>query len=113
MAKNWEEDMLVLVEPEPGEPAGVSAAGAYLDLWHGKCGKTAMYAKGDPAMPKPAFFMRAPRGLLLRIMEGQLDPIKAMVTRKLEVEGNLGYMMRNVPAVLDFVRCCRRVEIAS
>jgi len=113
MAKNWEGDMLVLVDPEPGEPAGAPAAGAYLDLWHGKCRKTAMYAEGDPAMPKPAFVMHAPRGLLLRIMEGQLDPIQAMVTRKLKVEGNLGYLMRNVPTVLDFVRCCRRVEIAS
>jgi putative sterol carrier protein len=113
VAKNWEGDMLVLVEPEPGEAAGTKAAGAYLDLWHGKCRKTAMYTGGDPAMPKPAFTLRAPRSLLLRIMEGKLDPMQAMVTRKLKVEGNMGYMMRNVPTVLDFVRCCRRVEIAA
>ncbi len=114
VAKNWEGDMLVLVEPDPGSPPGVQAAGAYLDLRHGKCRKTAAYLEGDPGMPKPTFTLRrAPRSLLLRIMEGKLDRMQAMVTRRLEVEGNLGYMMRNVPTVLDFVRCCRRVEIAS
>jgi putative sterol carrier protein len=28
----------------------------------------------------------------------------AMMTSKLKVNGNMGYMMRNVPTVLDFVR---------
>jgi putative sterol carrier protein len=64
-------------------------------------------------MPKPAFTLRAPRSTLLRVMEGQLDPMQAMVTRKLKVEGNMAYMMMNVPTVLDFVRCCRQVKIAA
>ena len=33
----------------------------------------------------------------------------AMLTNKLRVKGSLGYMMRNVPTVLDFVRCCQEV----
>jgi putative sterol carrier protein len=113
VARNWEGDMLVLVEPDPGSAPGEKAIGAYLDLWHGKCRRTAAYLEGDPAMPKPAFTLRATRGLLMRIMEGKLDPMQAMVTRKLKVEGSLSYMMRNVPTVLDFVRCCQRVEIAG
>jgi hypothetical protein len=28
-----------------------------------------------------------------------------MMTSKLKVRGSMGYMMRNVPTVLDFVRC--------
>jgi putative sterol carrier protein len=28
----------------------------------------------------------------------------AMMTMKLKVQGSMGYMMRNVPTVLDFVR---------
>jgi putative sterol carrier protein len=65
-------------------------------------------------MPKPTFTLRrVPRGLLLRIMEGKLDRMQAMVTRRLEVGGDRGYMMRNVPTVVDFVRCCRRGEIAA
>ena len=64
-------------------------------------------------MPKPAFTLRATQAMLLRIMGGELDPMQAMVTRKLKVEGNMAYMMMNVPTVLDFVRCCRQVKIAA
>jgi hypothetical protein len=32
-----------------------------------------------------------------------------MLSRKLEVKGNMAVMMRSVPTVLDFVRCAREV----
>jgi putative sterol carrier protein len=35
--------------------------------------------------------------------------MQAMLTRKLSVQGNMGLMMRNVPTVLDFVRCAQEV----
>jgi putative sterol carrier protein len=113
VARNWEGDMLVMVEPEPGASDAAGSVGAYLDLWHGRCRRVALYSAGDPTILKAAFTLRAPRSMLLRIMEGGLDPIQAMVTRKLKVEGNMAYMMRNVPTVLDFLRCCRKVEIDS
>lgn len=94
-------------------PLGVRVAGAYLDLWHGQCLKTAAWLEVNPGMPKPTFTLRrAPRRLLLRILERKLDRMQAMATRSLEDGGNLGYMMRNVLSVLDFVRC-RRVETAA
>ena len=34
---------------------------------------------------------------------------QAMLTRKLGVKGNMAVMMRNVPTVLDFVRCAGEV----
>jgi putative sterol carrier protein len=33
-----------------------------------------------------------------------------MITRKLKVQGSMGYMMRNVPTVLEFVRCAKEVD---
>jgi hypothetical protein len=33
-----------------------------------------------------------------------------MVTRKLRVQGSMAYMMRNIPVVLDFVRCAREID---
>jgi putative sterol carrier protein len=33
----------------------------------------------------------------------------AMMTRKLKVRGSMTYMMRNVPTVLEFVRCAQDV----
>jgi putative sterol carrier protein len=43
------------------------------------------------------------------IVLGRMDPMTAMLTSKLKVDGSLGYMMRNVPTVLDFVRCAREI----
>jgi putative sterol carrier protein len=43
------------------------------------------------------------------IVTGKLSPMTAMMTMKLKVKGNMGYMMRNVPTVLDFVRCMQEV----
>ena len=40
----------------------------------------------------------------------ELDPMQAMITRKLRVQGSMAYMMRNVPVVLDFVRCAQEVD---
>jgi putative sterol carrier protein len=37
-------------------------------------------------------------------LEGNLNPIQAMATMKLKVRGNMAYIMRNVPTVLDFTR---------
>jgi len=41
------------------------------------------------------------------VLGGSLDPMQAMLTRRLQVSGNMAYILRNVPVVLDFVRCCR------
>ena len=35
--------------------------------------------------------------------------MQAMLTRKLDVKGNMAVMMRNVPTILDFVRCAREM----
>jgi hypothetical protein len=35
--------------------------------------------------------------------------MQALLTRKIGVQGNMAVLMRNVPTVLDFVRCCRDV----
>ena len=110
VAKNWEGDMCVVIEP-----SGPLAERLYyyLDLWHGKCRKVEVL--NDIAGIHPFFTLTATYDNISRIMKGQLDPMQAMMTRKLQVHGSMAYMMRNVPTVLDFVRCCREVttEILS
>lgn len=55
------------------------------------------------------FVLTAPFSNFVRVLKGDLDPMQAMLTRKLVVKGNLAYMMRNVPTVLEFVRCAQDV----
>ncbi len=110
LARNWEGDMCVVIEPSGPLTAKLFY---YLDLWHGKCRKTELLK--DLSSVQPKFVLTATYDNISRIMKGELDPMQAMMTRKLQVQGSMAYMMRNVPVVLDFVRCCRDVttEILS
>jgi putative sterol carrier protein len=109
VAKNWEGDILCVIEPDDG--AGSPLAVLYLDLWHGRCRKVESLPPDAPFLREAKFTLRAPRRHFLKVVTGELDPMQAMMTRRLRVEGNMAYMLRNVPTVLDFVRCCRLVDI--
>lgn len=104
VAKGWEGDMIVVIEP-----SGLLNEKLlyYLDLWHGKCRKIEIMKEMPSVLPK--FVLTATYDNISHIMKGQLDPMQAMLTRKLQVHGSMAYMMRNVPVVLDFVRCAREV----
>lgn len=104
IARNWEGDLCFVIEPEGNLKEQVVM---YLDLWHGKCRKTQMGY--DLTINKPAFIMKAAYGNFSKILLGHLDPMQAMMTRKLHVQGNMAVMMRSVPVVLDFVRCAREI----
>lgn len=104
-ARNWEGDMRFIIEPgeQGGEPIWI-----YIDLWHGKC-RQAYIEEIATTTLKPAFTLRASRENFERVLNGELDAMQAMLTRKLGVQGNMATLMRNVPTVLEFVRCCREV----
>lgn len=104
IARNWEGDLLFEIEPDGPLSEKVYI---YLDLWHGKCRDA--YVVKDQERPHSAYILKAPYGNFVRVLKGELDPMQAMVTRRLKVQGSMSYMMRNVPVVLDFVRCAREV----
>ena len=79
----------------------------YLDLWHGKCRGVAELK--DVSEKNAAFVLISSYANIKLIMTGKLDPMQAMLTRKLSVKGNMAVMMRSVPTVLDFVRCAREI----
>jgi len=81
-----------------------------VDLWHGKCRKAYVLEETQETELDPAYILSAPYSNFTRIINSQLDPMQAMITRKLRVKGSMAYMMRNVPVVLDFVRCAQEVE---
>jgi putative sterol carrier protein len=100
IAKNWEGDLFFRIEAEGNLKEELTF---YLDLWHGKCRK-AEYKPDASAYPKPVFVLSATYNNIVAVLTGKLSPMTAMMTMKLKVQGNMGYMMRNVPTVLDFVR---------
>jgi putative sterol carrier protein len=105
IAKNWEGDLLFFVEPEGNLKDQLTF---YLDLWHGRCRKVE-YKPAPGTYPRPAFTLTASYKNITAILKGTLNPMTAMMTSKLKVKGSMGYMMRNVPTVLDFVRVAQEV----
>ncbi len=105
IAKNWEGDLLFLIEPEGSLKERLTF---YLDLWHGRC-RNVEYKPMPESHPNPSFRLMASYKDITAILMGKLNPMTAMMTSKLKVKGNMGYMMRNVPTVLDFVRVAQEV----
>ena len=91
------------------EPGGAlkESLSFYLDLWHGKCRDGFILNEGRQV--NPVFTLKCPYNNFVRILKGELDPMQALLTRKVGVQGNMAVLMRSVPTVLDFVRCCREV----
>lgn len=107
IAKNWEGDIMFNIEPEGSlaEPMEL-----YIDLWHGECRGAFIVDESQDKELEPAYVLSAPYGNFKRVLNSELDPMQAMITRKLRVKGSMTYMMRNVPVVLDFVRCAQELD---
>lgn len=107
IARKWEGELLFEIEADgPLEETSYF----YLDLWHGTCRDAFMVEKGNLDDLEAAYVLTAPYSQITRLLKGELDPMQAMITRKLKVKGSMAYMMRNVPVVLDFVRCAQEIE---
>ena len=112
IASKWEGDTLFEIEPVPGNESQQTLS-IYLDLWHGKYRAAYIVDEDHPLAGVPTFTLSTPHANFTKILEGKPDPMQAMLTRKLRVSGNMVYMMRNIPVVLDFVRCAKEVTLAG
>jgi putative sterol carrier protein len=104
IAKNWEGDLRLVVEPDGSLPEKLWL---YFDLWHGKCRDA--YIEEQTSTKKPVFILKASYGNYIKILSGEVGVMQALMTRMVSVQGSMAYMMRNVPTILDFVRCCQEV----
>jgi putative sterol carrier protein len=104
VAKNWEGDMRIVLEPDKSLHEEMWL---YFDLWHGKCRDAFLEEKSSTI--SPTFVLNGSYSNILKVLSGQVGAMQALMTRMLGVHGSMAYMMRNVPTVLDFVRCCQDV----
>ncbi len=103
-AKNWEGDFVFVVNPDDGdeEPQYL-----YLDLWHGECREAEML--DDPSKRSPAFTWTGKYSDYLKIIGGELDPIKGLMQGKFKLKGNMATIMRSVKAAQELVNCLKAV----
>jgi putative sterol carrier protein len=104
-AKGWEGDVLLRVLPEP-EAVG-PVAGIRLDLAHGACRSAAFVA--DTADVSTEFTFEGRRAVWERIVRGELDPVKAVLSNELKVRGNFAKAMRFTKASGLLVATARTV----
>ncbi len=103
-AKDWEGDFIFVVEADDNLP---ETSYLYLGLYHGKSPDAAQVDSEDAR--EAEFVLRAPFNIWRQVIEGRLDPIQGMMTRKIKVEGNMMKIMRYPKAAKEIVSCCAKV----
>ena len=106
-AAKWEGDIYFIAEPGGGL---AERSVLYLDLWHGECRSACAVA--DESEKSPEFRIWAPVGVWRRVIEKKLDPIQALITGQLKLQGTLSKIMRNTKATLELVNCSTRLPTA-
>jgi putative sterol carrier protein len=104
-AKSWEGDFYFVLEPEGSMKQVVHY---YIDLWHGKSRKA--FVVEEASDEQPEFVISAPIRIWKRVIEKKLDPIQGLVTRQLQLRGNLGKVLRAVKAAKELVNCATEVS---
>ena len=84
IARKWEGDIMFHIEPDGPVTETVQL---YTDLWHGECRAAFLVDPEQQPDLAPAYILSAPYSNLVRIIQGTLDPMQAMITRKLKVKG--------------------------
>jgi len=103
-AKTWEGDFYFIVEPGGSLKERVIL---YMDLWHGECREA--FGAPDESAKNPESRISAPLSAWKQVITKQLDPIQAMMTRRLKLKGNMMKIMRAVKAAQELVNCCTQV----
>ncbi|HET91028.1 MAG TPA: sterol carrier protein [Chloroflexi bacterium] len=103
-ARDWEGDFVFVVEPDDEYDR---SAYLFLGLYHGK--SPAAQALESEDEREAEFVMRAPFTNWRKVIEGKLDPIQGMMTKKLRVQGNMMKVMRYPKAAKEIVTCCALV----
>jgi len=99
-AKTWEGDFYFVIE-------GGDTQALYVDLWHGQARDIVYVTSLDKS---PEFAITGNMEKWKKVIEGRQDPVQALVTRALKLDGNLVKIMKNVKAAQELVRCATKVE---
>jgi putative sterol carrier protein len=103
-AKDWEGDFVFVIEPDDAfEDTGY----LFLGLYHGKSPGAGMMSSQEER--EAEFVLSAPFANWRKVIEGSLDPIQGMMTKKLKVRGNMMKIMRYPKAAKEIVACCALV----
>ena len=105
-AKTWEGDFLFVIEPDEKLERGHTF---YIDLWHGECRKVDSFEEGEK-LPESEFEYIGPYSNWLKVINGDLDPIKGILMRKFTLKGSKAKVMRATKAAKELVNSAQKVD---
>ena len=103
-AKDWEGDFIFTIEADDTLP---ETAYLFIGLYHGKCTDAVIIASEEER--EAQFIIRASATNWRKVIEGKLDPIPGMMTRKLKLKGDMMKVMRYPKAAKEMVNCVSHV----
>ena len=105
-AKTWEGDFLFVIKPDGPLDKEVTY---YIDLWHGDCRGVDLIEDGQ-TVPTTEFQYIGKYSEWLKVIRGELDPIKGILTRKFKLVGDKGKVMRATKAAKELVNSAQKVD---
>lgn len=103
-AKNWEGDFAFVVEPDA---AYDDTAYLFLGLYHGKSPDAALMERMDER--ESQYLITAPFSTWRKVIEGRLDPIQGLMTRRLKLQGDMKMIMRYPKAAKEIISCTKEI----
>ena len=104
-AKDWEGDFIFVVEPDESFS---ETAYLHLQLYHGKSPGAAVVDVEN--LPETEYTLNAPFSTWRKVIDGKLDPIQGIPTRRIKLDGNLVKIMKHVKAAQELVVCATKVD---
>ncbi|MFO8035083.1 MAG: SCP2 sterol-binding domain-containing protein [Anaerolineales bacterium] len=103
-AKDWEGDFIFVIEPDEDYD---QEAYFFLGLYHGE--STGAEMLEDENQREAEFVIRAPYRIWRKVIDGELDPIQGMMTKRLKLQGNIMKVMRYPKAAQEIVSSCAEI----
>ena len=105
-AHDWEGDFLFVIKPD-----GVLKEKYifHVDLWHGECRKVAFY-KEDDELPKTEFQYVGIYSNWIKLINGEIDPIKGILMRKFDLVGSKMKVLRAVKAAQELIATAQKID---
>lgn len=106
-AATWEGDLYFICAA--GGPIS-SDIHMYLDLQKGKCLSNGVASSAEQFSPE--FTLTAPLAIWQSVLGGSLNPIQAIMLRKIQLTGPMTKIMRNSKAAVELVNCAAALDTA-
>lgn len=105
-AETWEGDFLFVIEPDDRFS---ETAYFYIDLWHGECREAKMITD-EASLPEAEFQYKGTYSNWVKLIQGEIDPIKGILMRKFRLVGNKAKVMRSTKAAKELVSTAQKID---